>query len=70
MKRTQLFLLWLFYFASFCAQNTSQGAAITTKSTDGPQGRRELRTTACTLILARAITQRKMQTAHTLNPEI
>jgi hypothetical protein len=31
MKRTQLFLLWLFYFASFCAQNTSQGAAITTK---------------------------------------
>jgi 3D (Asp-Asp-Asp) domain-containing protein len=49
MKRTQLFLLWLFYFASFCAQNTSQGAAITTKSTDGPQGRSELRTTACTL---------------------
>jgi len=39
MKCTQLFLLWLFYFASFCAQNTSQAA-------DGPQGRREVRITA------------------------
>jgi 3D (Asp-Asp-Asp) domain-containing protein len=48
MNYTHLFLLWLFYFASFCAQNTSQGAAITTKSIDGPQGRRDVRTTAYT----------------------
>src|SRR5271165_1568258 len=41
MKCTQLFLLWLFYFASFCAQNTSQAA-------DGPQGRREVGITAYT----------------------
>src|SRR5271165_164392 len=48
MKCTQLFLLWLFYFEIFCIQNTSQGAAIATHSTGGPQGQREVRTTAYT----------------------
>ena len=49
MKYTQLFLLWLFYFASFsfCVQNTSQAAAMA-KMRRGPQGRREVRITAYT----------------------
>jgi 3D (Asp-Asp-Asp) domain-containing protein len=40
--------LWLFYFEIFCVQNTSQGAAIATNSNGGPQGQREVRTTAYT----------------------
>jgi 3D (Asp-Asp-Asp) domain-containing protein len=48
MKFTQYLLLWLFYFATFCAQNTSQAAAKARNATDGPQGRREVRTTAYT----------------------
>ena len=48
MKCRQLFLLWLFYFEIFCVQNTSQGAAIATNSNGGPQGQREVRTTAYT----------------------
>src|SRR5882757_1166970 len=46
MKYAQLFLYWLFTVASFCAQNTSQGAAVATNATGGPQGQREVRTTA------------------------
>ena len=50
MRNAQLFLCWLFAFASFsfCVQNTSQGAALATNSTGGPQGQREVRTTAYT----------------------
>jgi 3D (Asp-Asp-Asp) domain-containing protein len=48
MKCTQLFLLWLFPFSSFCVQNTSQGAPMATNATGGPQGQREVRTTAYT----------------------
>ena len=48
MKCTQRFLLWLFYFASFCVQNTSQGAAMAKHSTGAPRGQREVRTTAYT----------------------
>ena len=50
MRYTQLFLCWLFTVASFsfCVQNTSQGAAMATNSTGGPQGQREVRTTAYT----------------------
>ena len=48
MKCTKLFLMWLFYFEIFCVQNTSQGAPIATNSTGGPQGQREVRTTAYT----------------------
>ena len=44
MKCRQRFLLWLFCFASFFVQ--SQGAAMATNSTRGPQGQREVRTTA------------------------
>ena len=44
MKCRQRFLLWLLCFASICAQ--SQGAAMATNSTRGPQGQREVRTTA------------------------
>jgi 3D (Asp-Asp-Asp) domain-containing protein len=32
--------------ASFCVQNTSQGAAVATNATGAPQGQREVRTTA------------------------
>ena len=46
MKCTQLFLLWLFPFSSFCVQNTSLGASMTTDATGGPQGQHEVRTTA------------------------
>ena len=46
MKCRQHFLLWLFCFASFWVQ--SQGAAMATNSTRGPQGQREVRTTAYT----------------------
>ena len=46
MKCRQRFLLWLFCFASFWVQ--SQGAAMATNSTRGPQGQREVRTTAYT----------------------
>ena len=48
MKYAQLFLCWLFTVASFsfCVQNTSQGAAVATNATGGPQGQREVRTTA------------------------
>ena len=48
MRYTQLFLCWLFTVASFsfCVQNTSQGAAVATNATSGPQGQREVRTTA------------------------
>ena len=45
MKCTQCFLLWLLYFASFCVQNTSQGAPVVINAA-GPQGQREVRTTA------------------------
>ena len=48
MKCTQLFLLWLFCFATFCAQNTSQGAPLSANSTEVSQGQREVRTTAYT----------------------
>jgi 3D (Asp-Asp-Asp) domain-containing protein len=50
MRNTQLFLCELFTVAifSFCVQNTSQGAAVATNSTGGPQGQREVRTTAYT----------------------
>jgi hypothetical protein len=48
MKCTQLVLMWLFYFEIFCVQNTSQGAPIATNSNGGPQGQREVRTTAYT----------------------
>ena len=46
MRNAQLFLCELFTVASFsfCVQNTSQGAAVAT----GPQGQREVRTTAYT----------------------
>ena len=46
MRSAQLFLCELFTVASFsfCAQNTSQGAAVATC----PQGQREVRTTAYT----------------------
>jgi 3D (Asp-Asp-Asp) domain-containing protein len=48
MKCKKLFLMWLFYFEIFCVQNTSQGAPIATNSNGGPQGQREVRTTAYT----------------------
>jgi 3D (Asp-Asp-Asp) domain-containing protein len=48
MKSTQLFLLWLFPFASLYVQNTSQGAPLATNPTDGPRGQCEVRTTAYT----------------------
>jgi len=48
MKCTQFFVLWLFPFSSFCVQNTSQGTPIATNATGGPQGQREVRTTAYT----------------------
>src|SRR6266478_2911437 len=50
MRNTQLFLCELFTVAifSFCVQNTSQGAAVARNSTGGPQGQREVRTTAYT----------------------
>jgi 3D (Asp-Asp-Asp) domain-containing protein len=47
-KCTQLFLLWLFPFSSFCVQNASQGAPLATNATGGPQGQCEVRTTAYT----------------------
>jgi 3D (Asp-Asp-Asp) domain-containing protein len=48
MRNTQLFLCWLFTVTSFsfCVQNTSHGAALVTNATAGPQGQREVRTTA------------------------
>jgi 3D (Asp-Asp-Asp) domain-containing protein len=48
MSNTQVFLYWLFTVASFsfCVQNTSQGAAVATNAGAGPQGLREVRTTA------------------------
>ncbi len=46
MKSKQLCLFLFLSFASFCVQNTSKGAAMATNSTDGPQGQREVRTTA------------------------
>jgi len=46
MKFTQLRLFLLLYITSFCVQDTSKGAAMATNSTDGPQGQREVRTTA------------------------
>jgi 3D (Asp-Asp-Asp) domain-containing protein len=48
MRNTQLFLCRLFIVTSFsfCVQNTSQGAALVTNATAGPQGQREVRTTA------------------------
>ena len=48
MRNTQLVLCWLFTVAgfSFCVQNTSQGAAVAPPATAGPQGQREVRTTA------------------------
>ena len=49
MRNTQLFLCWLFTVVSFsfCVQN-SEGAAKATHSAGGPQGEREVRTTAYT----------------------
>jgi 3D (Asp-Asp-Asp) domain-containing protein len=46
MKFKQLCLVLLLSFTSFCIQNTSKGAAMAANSTDGPQGQREVRTTA------------------------
>src|ERR1700745_1086520 len=46
MKVKPLYLCLLLYITSFCVQNTSKGAAMATNSTDGPQGQREVRTTA------------------------
>ena len=48
MRNEELLLYWLFTIASFsfCVQNTSQGAAVATNATSGPQGQREVRTTA------------------------
>ena len=48
MRNAQVFLWWLFTLASFnfCVQNTSQGAAVATNAPGGPQGQREVRTTA------------------------
>ena len=46
MKSKQLCLFLFLSFASFCVQHTSKGAAMATNSTDGPQGQREVRTTA------------------------
>ena len=48
MRNTQLFLCWSFTVTSFsfCVQNTSHGAALVTNATAGPQGQREVRTTA------------------------
>jgi 3D (Asp-Asp-Asp) domain-containing protein len=48
MRSTQHFLCWLFIVTSliFCVQNRSQGAAVATNATAGPQGQREVRTTA------------------------
>jgi 3D (Asp-Asp-Asp) domain-containing protein len=48
MRYTQLFLCWLFTVASFSffVQNTSQGTTVATNATGGPQGQREVRTTA------------------------
>jgi 3D (Asp-Asp-Asp) domain-containing protein len=46
MKCTQHFLLWLFPLSSFCVQNTGQGAPMAAIATGGPQGQREVRTTA------------------------
>ena len=48
MRNAQLFLCGWFTVASFsfCVQNTSQGAAVATNATGGPQGQREVRTTA------------------------
>jgi 3D (Asp-Asp-Asp) domain-containing protein len=46
MKFKQLCLFLLLCFTSFCVQNTSNGAAMATNSTDGLQGQREVRTTA------------------------
>ena len=48
MKCTQLFLLWLLPFSSFCVQNTSQGATMATNAIGGPQGQCQVRTTAYT----------------------
>ena len=48
MKSTQLFLLWLFPFSSFCRGNTSHGAPMTTNVIGVPRGQREVRTTAYT----------------------
>jgi len=48
MKCTQLFLLWLLPFSSFCVQNTSQGAQMATKAIRGPHWQCEVRTTAYT----------------------
>jgi hypothetical protein len=46
MEFKQLCLVLLLSFTSFCIQNTSKGAAMAANSTDGPQGQREVRTTA------------------------
>src|SRR5215469_12451330 len=48
MKCTQLFLLWLLPFSSFCVQNTSQGATMATNAIGGPQGQCQVRATAYT----------------------
>jgi 3D (Asp-Asp-Asp) domain-containing protein len=46
MKFKQLCLVLLLSFTGFCIQNTSKGSAMAANSTDGPQGQREVRTTA------------------------
>jgi 3D (Asp-Asp-Asp) domain-containing protein len=48
MRCTQLLLLWLFPFSSFCVHNTSQGGQVATNTTGGPQGLCQVRTTAYT----------------------
>jgi 3D (Asp-Asp-Asp) domain-containing protein len=48
MRNAELFLCWLFTVASFSisVQNTGQGATVATNATGGPQGQRDVRTTA------------------------